>query len=116
MKKLLVTLIALGVVLTTSPIFAQAPAEKGAQQPPAKEKVVKKEVKKEEIKSITGEVTAVDTAGKTLTVKSEKEKKEIQISATEKQLKGINKGDKVVVKYVEKEGKLIAKSIKKVKK
>jgi Cu/Ag efflux protein CusF len=116
MKKLLVTLTALGVILTTSPIFAQTPAEKGAQQPPAKEKVVKKEVKKEEIKSVTGEVIAVDTAGKTLTIKCEKEKKEIKISATEKQLKGINKGDKVEVKYVEKEGKLVAESIKKVKK
>jgi microtubule-associated protein 1 len=80
MKKLLVTLIALGVILTTSPIFAQTPAEKGAQQPIAKEKVVKKEVKKEEIKSITGEVTAVDTAGKTLTVKCEKEKKESKLA------------------------------------
>jgi len=116
MKKLLVTLTTLGVVLTTSPIFAQTPAEKGAQQPSVKEKVVKKEVKKEEIKSVTGEVVAVDTAGKTLTVKCEKEKKEIKISATEKQLKGINKGDKVEVKYVEKEGKLVAESIKKVKK
>jgi len=78
--------------------------------------VVKKEVKKEETKSVTGEVIAVDTAGKTLTIKCKKEKKEIKISATKKQLKGINKGDKVEVKYVEKEGKLVAESIKKVKK
>jgi|GEM_PF-2410213 glucose/arabinose dehydrogenase len=124
MKKLLAILVALGVVSLSLSAMAQAPAQKGqapaqTQQAPAPAKPeapapAKPEAAKEEVKTVTGEVVAVDTKAKTLTVKSDTG--ELQISATAQQLKGIKKGVKVEVQYVEKEGKLIAKSIKKVKK
>jgi predicted lipoprotein len=132
MKKLLAILVALGVVSLSLSAMAQAPAQKGqapaqTQQAPAPAKPeapapakpeapapAKPEAAKEEVKTVTGEVVAVDTKAKTFTVKSDTG--ELQISATAQQLKGIKKGVKVEVQYVEKEGKLVAKSIKKVKK
>lgn len=114
-KKLLSFLIAVAFAFSVSTTFAQVskpmetkPAEPPKKTAPAKPaKVVKEKV-------ITGEVTAVDPVGKTIKVKSEKE--ELTIGVTEEQIKGIKEGDKVTVKYVEKNGSLVAKSVAKAKK
>lgn len=122
MKKLIAVVIALVFALTVSVAFAQQPAAKPAEpakkaEPakpaePAKKAEGEKKPAKEKVKSITGEVTAVDTVGKTITVKSKKQ--ELTIGVTDEQVKDIKAGDKVVVKYTEKDGKLTAKSVKKV--
>ncbi|MEN2985505.1 MAG: hypothetical protein ABDH16_02425 [Thermodesulfovibrionaceae bacterium] len=111
MKKVLAVVFALIFALTVSVAFAQQPGAKPAEPPKAAEPA-KAEKAKEKVKSITGEVTAIDTAGKTITVKSKKQ--ELTIGVTPEQIKDIKVGDKVVVKYVEKEGKLVAKSVKKI--
>jgi Cu/Ag efflux protein CusF len=83
-----------------------APApEKKAEAKPAEKKAPAK------VKQITGEVTAVDAAAKSVTVKGKKA--EVVISADEKMLADVKVGDKVVAKYAEQDGKNVAKSIKK---
>jgi|UniRef100_A0A7C4EM73 microtubule-associated protein 1 len=109
MKKILAVVIALVFALTVTAAFAQQPAAKPAE--PAKKAEPAKPAK-EKVKAITGEVTAIDTVGKSITVKSKKQ--ELTISVTDEQIKDIKAGDKVVVKYTEKDGKLVAKSVKKV--
>ncbi|MCX8034243.1 MAG: hypothetical protein N3A00_02860 [Thermodesulfovibrio sp.] len=119
MKKILAVVIALVFALTVSVAFAQQqpaakPAEPAKKAEPAKPAEPAKKAEKpakEKVKSITGEVTAIDTVGKAITVKSKKQ--ELTIGVTDEQIKGIKAGDKVVVKYIEKEGKLVAKSVKK---
>ncbi|PMP66946.1 MAG: hypothetical protein C0190_04315 [Thermodesulfobacterium geofontis] len=113
-KKLLSFLIALAFAFSVSTTFAQVSGTKPAE--PAKKTAPAKpaEVAKEKVKVITGEVTAVDPVGKTIKVKGKKE--ELTIGVTEKQIKDIKEGDKVTVKYVEKDGSLVAKSIVKAKK
>lgn len=105
MKKILALVMALVFVFTTAVVFAEKPAAKPAE--PAK----KAEATKEKVKQISGEITAIDTAGKTITVKSKKQ--ELTIGVTDEQIKDLKAGDKVVVKYTEKDGKLTAKSVKK---
>lgn len=126
MKKIIAVVMALVFALTVTAAFAQQPAAKPAEpakkaEPakpaePAKKaepaKPAEKPAKKEKVKQITGEVTAVDTVGKTITVKSKKQ--ELTIGVTDEQIKDVKAGDKVVVKYTEKDGKLTAKSVKKV--
>lgn len=111
MKKFL----AMGVVILfvfamTSIAFAYPPAEKAA--PKAEEKKTEPvKAEKAKIKQITGEVTAIDTAAKALTVKGKKA--EVIVTADEKMLANVKIGDKVVVRYTEQDKKNIAKSIKK---
>jgi len=115
MKKILAVVMALVFALTVTAAFAQQPAAKPAEPAkkaePAKPAEPAKKPAKEKVKSITGEVTAVDTVGKTITVKSKKQ--ELTIAVTDEQIKDVKAGDKVVVKYTEKDGKLTAKSVKK---
>ncbi|GAB5047204.1 hypothetical protein [Thermodesulfovibrio sp. TK110] len=116
MKKILAIVMALVFALTVTAAFAQQPAAKPAEPAkkaePAKPAEPAKKPAKEKVKSITGEVTAVDTVGKTITVKSKKQ--ELTIAVTDEQIKDVKAGDKVVVKYTEKDGKAVAKSVKKV--
>lgn len=106
MKKALGVLLALLVSLAfVTAVFAQAEKAKAPEKPeekPAKPKV----------KQFTGEVVTVDAS--TLVVKSKKEEKTFDVT----EVKGFKPedfkaGDKVVVKYIEKEGKLFASSVKK---
>lgn len=108
MKKIIAVVMALVFALTVSVAFAQQPAAKPAE-PQKQAEPVKKA--KEKVRQITGEVIAIDTIGKAFTVKSKRQ--ELTIGVTDEQLKDIKAGDKVVVKYTEKEGKLTAKSVKK---
>jgi microtubule-associated protein 1 len=98
---------ALVFALTITAAFAEQPAAKPAEPAKKAEKPAK-----EKVKQITGEVTAIDTVGKTITVKSKKQ--ELTIAVTDEQIKDVKAGDKLVVKYTEKDGKATAKSVKKV--
>jgi len=109
MKKILALVMALVFALTVTVAFAEQPAAKPAD---TTKKAELAKPAKEKVKVITGELTAIDTAGKSITVKSKKQ--ELTISVTDEQIKDLKVGDKVVVKYTEKDGKLTAKSVKKV--
>jgi Cu/Ag efflux protein CusF len=71
------------------------------------------------IHSVTGEVTAVDAAAKTVTLKAKKgevvisvgEKTSIKEGKEKKSLADVKAGDKVTVRYTEADGKMTAKSI-----
>ena len=104
MKKLCITLVAFLVALSlTGAALAQAkPAKTTKASAPAKRH------------QFTGEVTALDSAKSTLTVKGRG--KEMTFSATGKAAKSladIKTGDKVTVHYTEADGKFTATSIKK---
>jgi Cu/Ag efflux protein CusF len=70
-------------------------------------------------KHVTGEVSAIDTAAKTLTVKEKKGEMVLSYSDTtpvtegkeKKSIADLKVGEKVEVTYVEKEGKNVAESI-----
>lgn len=89
-----------------------APAEK-KEAAPAQEKAPVK------VKQVTGEVTAIDAAAKTLTVKGKAgevaltadDKTTVKIGKEKKTLADVKVGDKVTVKYAEMDGKNVAKSI-----
>lgn len=71
------------------------------------------------VKQVTGEVTAIDAAAKTLTVKGKAgevaltadDKTTVKIGKEKKALTDVKVGDKVTVKYTEMDGKNVAKSI-----
>jgi ribosomal protein S1 len=71
------------------------------------------------VHSVTGEVTAVDTTAKTVTVKAKKgevvvsveDKTSIKEGKAKKTLADVKAGDNVTVKYTEAAGKMTAKSI-----
>jgi Cu/Ag efflux protein CusF len=71
------------------------------------------------VHSVTGEVTAVDAAAKTITLKAKKgevaisvvEKTSIKEGKEKKSLADVKAGDKVTVKYTEADGKMTAKTV-----
>lgn len=86
-------------------------AEKTAPAPAAPEKKVeKKAAKKAKAHQYTGEVTAIDMAAKSLTVKGKDGDKTFDIA--EAKMKAEPKaGDRVKVKFTETDGKLLAGSV-----
>lgn len=122
MRRLFVVPLAVLVAFAfTSLSFAQAkPAEKPAapQAMPAEGKAAptEKPAAKPKPKFTRGEVVSVDPAAKTLVVKTKD--KELSFSVEEKAAKvlaDLKAGDRVSVSYSEVDGKLTAKSVKKVK-
>jgi len=104
MKKAIAIIVSvLFVFAITSLSFAAA--EKKAAPMAAEKKAVAK------VKTVTGEVTMVDTKGKTITVKGKKG--DVVIGVDEKMMADVKAGDKVVAKYTEADGKNTAKSVKK---
>jgi len=100
MKRFLMIALAvlMGISLVTT-VFAQTTAA------PAPEKKIQK---------FAGEVTAMDAAAKTLTVKGKKG--DMTFDVTDVKMKAEPKaGDKVMVTYTEKDGKMVAKSVAAVK-
>jgi len=71
------------------------------------------------VKPVSGEVTAVDAMAKTITVKGKQgevslvvdDKTMVKIGKEKKSLADVKAGDKATVKYVEMDGKNVAKSI-----
>jgi hypothetical protein len=118
MKKVLMLVLAIiiGVAFVTTVYAAEekkAPAtEKPAAAPekPAKDKAVEK-AKKAGVKKFEGEFVSKDDAAKTIVVKGETEMTFDVAKA--KMGKKVAAGDKVVVAYIEKDGKNIAKSVTK---
>ena len=96
-------IIALAVVLSVAcitAVFAQAPAEKAAP-----------EKMKHKGGHFWGEITTVDMAAKMMTVKGKKGEMTFDVSGAK--MEGEMKaGDKVAVRYMEKEGKMMASSVK----
>ena len=117
MKKVLMLVLAIiiGVAFVTTVYAAEekkAPAtEKPAAAPekPAKEKAVEK-AKKAGVKKFEGECGSKDDAAKTIVVKGETE---MTFDVAKAKMGKVAAGDKVVVAYVEKDGKNIAKSVTK---
>jgi ribosomal 50S subunit-recycling heat shock protein len=127
MKKALTIVLALLIsVAFVTTVFAQAEKKAAAPAPaaapekakvadkaPAPEKAkVEKKAPAAKVHQFTGEVTAVDAAAKTITVKGKKADMTFDVSGV-KGAEDIKVGDKVVVKYTEKDGKMVAKSVKK---
>ncbi len=111
MKKVLAVVIAIMFAFSMTAFAADKAAD--TKTAPAKDEqkmAPKKAAKKAAPKTITGEVKAVDAKANTITVKSTKQEK--TITADEQMLKDIKAGDRVVVKYTEKDGKLTASSVK----
>ena len=102
MKKIIALIVAVLFVFAVGSVsFA---ADKAAPAK-AEQKVAAK------IVQVTGEIAAVDTAAKTITVKGKKG--DVVITVDDKTLADIKAGDKVTVKYATADGKNTAKSVKK---
>jgi len=110
MKKAIAIVVSVLFVLSIAG-FAFAAEQKAA--PAAEKKAPAK------VKQVTGEVTAVDAAAKTLTVKTKKgdvmltadDKTAVMAGKEKKALADVKAGDKVTAKYTEMDGKNVAKSI-----
>jgi len=110
MKKAIAILVSVLFVLSIAG-FALAAEQKAA--PAAEKKAPAK------VKQVTGEVTAVDAAAKTLTIKTKKgdvmltadDKTAVMAGKEKKALADVKAGDKVTAKYTEMDGKNVAKSI-----
>lgn len=118
MKK--VSMFVLAVIISVAfvgTVFAQAPAgtpEKKETTTTTTTTPEKKETSTKTVKSkgmmFQGEVTNMDTAAKTITVKGKKGDMTFDVSGAK--MKGEAKtGDKVTVKYTEKDGKMIASAV-----
>jgi hypothetical protein len=117
-KVLMMALTVLISVAFVTAAFAQAPAGTPEQKtttttttkaPDTKETKTTKTTKSKAM-IFTGEVTNMDTAAKMMTVKGKKGDMTFDVSGAK--MKGEAKsGDKVTVKYVEKEGKMMASSV-----
>ncbi|MDW8002064.1 MAG: hypothetical protein RMJ39_05275 [Deltaproteobacteria bacterium] len=93
-------------------VFAQAEKAKAPEKPAPPEKPAAEKVEKPKARQFTGEVVRVDAT--TLVVKKDKEEKTFDVSGVKGfKPEDFKAGDKVVVKYTEKEGKLVASSVKK---
>jgi len=119
MKKVLVIALAvlIGVAFVTT-VFAQEkkdakPAAAAAAPAPAPEKA-KVEAKKEAPKAqeFKGEFVSADEKAKTIVAKGEKGEMTFDVAKIKKMAK-FAAGDKIVVKYTEKDGKNVASSVKK---
>src|SRR6266404_3154739 len=110
-----VLVIALTSLAFSDVSFAQAkPATPATPAAPAMEKQTEMKSEKAKTNRISGEVTSLDAKAGTFAVKSKD--KEINLTADSKSTKDalekLNVSDKVRVSYTEKDGKLIASSVK----
>jgi len=113
MKKVFVAVLAVFIgIAFVATVFAQAPAPETTAPAPAPEKNAEmKGAGKGKMHHVRGQVTAVDMAAKTLTVKGKKG--DMTFDLTGAKMKGEPKmGDKVRVAYMEKEGKMVAKYVR----
>ncbi|HEY3275220.1 MAG TPA: hypothetical protein VGJ94_01260 [Syntrophorhabdaceae bacterium] len=117
MKKVSIFVLALVMSLAfVATVFAQAgtPEKKETTTtttttPEKKETITK--VKKSKAMMFQGEVTTMDTAAKTMTVKGKKG--DMTFDVSDATMKGeVKAGDKVTVKYMEKDGKMMASAVK----
>lgn len=116
MKRLLVVLLAVFFGITfVSSVFAQSAAEKSTQAAKDTAPVPEKKADTKAAPGATllrygGEVTAIDMAAKTLTVKGKKG--DMRFDMTDVKMMGEPKaGDRVMVQYTKKDGKMVADSV-----
>jgi hypothetical protein len=116
MKKTIAIIVSLLFVLSVAGLsFA---AEKAMKKEAAVEKTMEKKVPVK-VRWLSGEVSAVDAAASTLTVKGRKaevaltvnDKTSIKMGKEKKTLADVKVGDRVSTRYSEVEGKNVAKSI-----
>jgi len=122
-KKALAIIVAVLFVFAITSISLAVEEKKAAPAPAEKKAEPAKPVEKPKVKMVTGEVKAVDTAAKTVTVTKMVKKKaeetvvavdaktKIMMGKEKKALADVKVGDKVTVKYKEVEGKNVAKSV-----
>ncbi|GAB4405756.1 MAG: hypothetical protein OHK0032_00390 [Thermodesulfovibrionales bacterium] len=118
MKKAIAIIVSLIFVLSVAGLSFAAEEKKPATPAKTEEKKAEKKAPAK-VKQVTGEVTAVDAKGNTLTVKGKKaevslttdEKTTVKIGKEKKTLADVMVGDKATVKYAEVDGKNVAKSI-----
>jgi Cu/Ag efflux protein CusF len=121
MKKVLMVAFALLIsVAFVTTVFAQAkPEAKPAPAPaaapekaPAPEKKVEKaeKPKAEKAKSFKGEFVSMDAAAKTIVAKGEKGDMTFDVAGVKKMAE-FKAGDKIMVSYMEKDGKMVAKTV-----
>jgi len=118
MKKVIVSVVALLFVLSVTGLSFATEEKKAAPEAapaaaPAKAEEKKAEPAKKEkakVHQITGDVTAVDATAKTVTIKGKD--KDVTLGASGIKDLTVKVGDKVTARYTEKEGKMVAKSIK----
>lgn len=118
-KGLMIVLAVLISVAFVTTVFAQAqkdakPAAPAAAPAPEKKAEAKVEAKKEAPKAqeFKGEFVSADAKAKTLVAKDEKGEATFDVAGIKKLAK-FAAGDKIVVKYTEKDGKKVASSVKK---
>jgi len=108
-----VVAVLIGSALAFAPIVSAAEKEKKAAEPSAPAKMEEKKApEKEKPKAIsaTGEVASVDAKAGTLAVKVKD--KEMSFTAETKVVEKVKVGDRVTVSYTEKDGKMVASSVK----
>ena len=121
MKKVLMVAFALLIsVAFVTTVFAQAkPEAKPAPAPaaapekaPAPEKKAEKaeKPKAEKAKSFKGEFVSMDAAAKTIVAKGEKGDMTFDVAGVKKMAE-FKAGDKIMVSYMEKDGKMVAKTV-----
>jgi Cu/Ag efflux protein CusF len=114
MKKVFVAVLAVFIgIAFVATVFAQGPAapETAAPAPAPEKKAETKAAWKGRMHHFRGEVSAMDMAAKTLTVKGKKG--DMTFDVTDAKIKGEPKaGDKVKVAYTKKDGKMVAKYVK----
>jgi len=120
MKKTIALIVSLLFVLSVAGLSFAEEKKEAAPAPAAKEeqKMHKKHHHaKKDGQYVHGEVTAVDAAANTLTIKGKKDEVTLTTDDKTKFHKGktladVKVGDKLAVKYSEADGKMVAKSIK----
>jgi hypothetical protein len=106
MKKVLM----FSLVVCISVAFASAVFAQTADKPAPEKKMMDKKMMKPKMMSMSGEVTNMDMTSKMMTVKGKKGDMSFDMSGV-KMKSEMKAGDKVNVKYMEKEGKMMATSI-----
>jgi hypothetical protein len=116
MKKVLMVAFALLIsVAFVTTVFAQAkpeakPAPAPAAAPEKAPAPEKKAEKAEKAKSFKGEFVSMDAAAKTIVAKGEKGDMTFDVAGVKKMAE-FKAGDKIMVSYKEKDGKMVAKTV-----
>ena len=109
-----VFLTAVGLAAETPPSKSKEPAEESVKKSPPKKKTTK--AKKPKVQKFVGDISAVDTKTGAVSVKGTAgEKNFMTQDAAKDALERLAVGDRVRVQYSEKDGKLAATSVRRVK-
>ncbi len=119
-RVLVVALVMLVSLVFVSALFAQATTEPRGDTAPSTAPMGKEPAKaapKAKTMSYTGEVTKVDAMGKSIVVKGKKGEMTFDVGMakwrTYKSMDEVKQGDTVTVRYMEKDGKMMASSVAK---